>query len=649
VQSYLSKGIDKNNDASYSIDVKNMNILTGLTEADILEGLQQLPGVVSINNTATGLSVRGGNTDQNLIIWDNINIYHPGHLFGLVSVFNPNVVQDIKFINKGTNPKYGGRISSVIDINTTNKIAKKNAFEIGLNAISADAVLTLPIIKNKLSLQTSFRRSFEDVYETKTFYNYEHQAFQHTNIVEEKFHFKDYNLKFNYLLDAKNKIALSVLHIDNDLENDANSETNNENYIDIIDTENDGYSLNWKHHFEDNKSLTTALNYSHFRLDYNSKVLEGNLLITDYFKENSIIDYGFSSDYNIHKKNNRQLLIGYQFSYKSVYFNIRDYRSGIFYNLDKDDSSISTHSIYTNYKFTKNTWTVNSGLRLNYYTNLEQASLEPRLVINKKISPSLNFQMTAEIKSQIVKQIDETVLSDLSKDTKLWRLVDGVKHPKLKTRQLSAGIVYTKNNWLIDFDTYYKKTKGIAALSLGFLNPLDNTVHIGNQKSYGLDIYVQRRIKGFNIWTSYSYMDVKNNYEGLNNNKAFTANTEIKHMLTSAISYSKKRIQTGISCTFRTGKPLTDLDYDSNGSAYFDGINTENLNNYFRIDASATYKFKLGSHTKGKIGISLKNITNRKNHINTIFAGNNTVNDPIIVSNRYSYGITPNFLLRFYW
>jgi len=298
---------------------------------------------------------------------------------------------------------------------------------------------------------------------------------------------------YKYLLNDKNKIALSVLHIDNDLENDADSETSYENYVDIIDTENDGYSLNWKHYFEGNKTLTTTANYSHFRLDYNSKVLEGNLLITDYFKENSIIDYGFSSDYSISKKNNSKLLIGYQFSYKSVYFNIKDYRSGIFYNLDKDDSNINTHSIYSNYKFTKNTWTINSGLRLNYYTNLKQLSVEPRLVLNKKIATSLNLQMTAEIKSQIIKQIDETVLSDLSdlsKDTKLWRLIDGVNHPMLKTRQLSTGLIYTQNNWLIDFDTYYKKTKGIAALSLGFLNPLDNTVHIGNQESYGLDIYM---------------------------------------------------------------------------------------------------------------------------------------------------------------
>jgi len=114
VKSFLTKGITKNKDASYTLNPKKQGLLAGLTETDILESIQQLPGVVSADETATGIIVRGGNSDQNRILWDNINIYHSGHLFGMVSVFNPFIAQKITFYNKGTNAKFGERVSSVI-------------------------------------------------------------------------------------------------------------------------------------------------------------------------------------------------------------------------------------------------------------------------------------------------------------------------------------------------------------------------------------------------------------------------------------------------------------------------------------------------------------------------------------------------------
>jgi len=180
VKSYLTQGISKKKNAAFKINPKRLGLLPGLIEADVIESIQQLPGVVSIDETATGLSVRGGTSDQNRIIWDGINIYHKGHLFGMVSAFNPNIAENVTFYNKGTNAKFGERVSSVIDISTTDKIAKNTSLEMGFNGIDFDMVLETPIIKDKLSLQTSFRKSYYNLIETITFDRYEKKVYQIT-------------------------------------------------------------------------------------------------------------------------------------------------------------------------------------------------------------------------------------------------------------------------------------------------------------------------------------------------------------------------------------------------------------------------------------------------------------------------------------
>ena len=648
VASYINKGIQKENDGSFSINTKKLESLTGFTEADVLEGLQQLPGVVSANDNATELNVRGGNTDQNLVLYDGITIYHSGHLFGMVSVFNPNTIKKIQFINNGTSARYGGRASSIITMETATKIAKKNTIEAGLNFISGDVFLDLPIIKNKLGLQASFRRSYEDVVETITFKNSEHQAFQHTNIKDELFHFKDYNVKLNYLLDDTNTLNFSLIHVDNDLENDRISQTNNESYFDFIDMENDGYSINWKKQLNARSYLETNFHYSHYRMDYDSKVYDSSHIKDEYLKNNIIYDKGITSIYTL-KANEHIWRFGYENSYKKVSHFIKEFSNGISYDLNYKNVAMATHSIFTANILKHNKWTLNYGLRVNYYDALNKVKFEPRFVLNKKINSNLNIQFSGEVKNQVIKQLDETILSSLASTTKVWLLSDGENHPIIQAKQLATGFSYHKNNWTFDATIYYKNTTGISSFTLGFLNPLDNTIHTGIQNNIGVDLFFQRRFKKFNTWISYSYMDLKDKYFGLNNDVFFTGNTEIKHNLAMAFSYKSNNFKTGFIWKVRSGKPSTDLDYDIAGNAYFDAINDARLPVYQRLDFSATYKFKISTNTKAKLGLAVKNVLNRSNIINTAFIGNNTVHDPIRSFTQISAGITPNVLLRFYF
>ena len=217
ITGYLTKGIQKNKDATFTIKPKKLEILPGLIEADILESIQLLPGIVSLNETATGFTVRGGSLDQNRIIWDGINMYHKGHLFGMLSAFNPNSTSDVIFHNKGTHSRFGERVSSVIDISSMNSITDKFVVGIGVNGINVDAYLEAPIIEDKLSLQVALRRSYTELFQSPSFNKIAKKVFQNTKIdnienTNNKFNFLDYNIKLNFKLNENNSF-MQVLFI----------------------------------------------------------------------------------------------------------------------------------------------------------------------------------------------------------------------------------------------------------------------------------------------------------------------------------------------------------------------------------------------------------------------------------------------------
>ncbi len=651
VTGYLGKSILKSDDASFEIRSKNWHLLPGLTEPDILEGIQSLPGVVSLDETATQFSVRGGTADQNRIIWDGINIYHGGHLFGLVSVFNPNIPHRITFIDKGTPVVYGERVSSIIDIQTSDKITDKSHVELGFNGISSDAIIKFPVIKNKLDLQASFRRSYEDVLETKTFKLYEDKAFQNTKVQHEFFMFKDYNFKINYKLNRHNVLHLSMIHIDNDLEHTYRQDNTTLN--DLLDTENQGFSIDLQSVFKQSK-WHNAFSFSGYRLDYMSKTDPDTGNTSVFTKSNRIKDVNFLSDYQLKTSRNQSWNFGYQLAYKAVNFAFKERHNNALFNLDNDDRTLYTNALFAAFhRKNYHNWDFYAGLRANFYLPVKRVKLEPRLIINRKLNPYLKLQLTGEIKHQVISQINETVLSDLGLERKVWRLVDFDKFPIISAKQVSMGGIFQRQNWLVDLDFYYKHTGGISTLSLGFLNPVDNSFHIGDRNAFGLDLFVRKKINNkLKAWLSYSYMDVKEQYDGLNDGAAFPAHTGISHVLSLSTSYHYKKIELAVAWKIHTGKVFTELEtenYAGQSISYFESINSDRLPVYHRLDISGVYKFKVSKQIKGKIGVSIKNVYNRKSLINIEYSGNNQPNDPVQIRKYYAIGLIPNFVFRLKW
>ena len=657
VTRYLTKGIVKNKNATFTINPKRLEILPGLIEPDVLESIQLLPGVISPNETATGFTVRGGALDQNRIIWDGINMYHKGHLFGMLSAFNPNSTSSVVFYNKGTHARFGERISSVIDINSTQKIAKNFKAGVGINGINGDFYIETPIIKDKLSIQAALRRSYTELYQSPTFDKIADKVFQNTKITNSQstnndFHFIDYNVKLNYRLNKNNSFYFSTIYIDNNLDYLIEDQDENKAYKDLLKIKNDGYSLNWTKIWNSRMSQKTEAFLSRYSLNYNYITSENGEQASDFEKRNEIYDSGLSTELIINTNNNSQFTAGYQYVLKDVSYIFKE-TSDLTFILDSDKTVIKTHAGYIQYHYKNPKWfDVNLGLRANYYQELDAVRLEPRILIYKEILKGLKLQLSGEIKNQVISEIDETVISDLSLENKLWRLADGESFPIINSQQVSAGFIFEAKGWSLDLDGYYKKVDGKTALSLGFLNPEDPSFHIGKQDIVGLDFYTKKDFNAFKTWVSYSFSDVKSNFEGINEGQDFISGTNINHAVTTSVSYYKKRFQVALAWHWRTGKPFTkSVATENDGVLFFEGINTERLPNYHRLDFSTTYDFNFSKHNdlKGKVGISLRNVYNQKNHLSREYRGNNNLNDPIEVVDKFSLGFTPNFVFRAYW
>ena len=656
VRSYLTKGIRKINNGSYTLSPTELGVLPGLVEPDVLESIQLLPGVLSPNETATGFFVRGGASDQNRLIWDGINIYHKGHLFGMISPFNPNVTSKIKFINKGSHARYGERLSSVIDMSSNSNISQNVKAQLGFNGVNGDALIEVPIIKDKLNIQGSLRRSYTDVLKTFTFNQLADKVFESTKIKNSKnenneFSFVDYNLKLNFKPNENNSLYASMISIENQLDYILNDAENNKRFNDKLVLSNMGYGIGWKVKWNKNTTQNTTAFFSDYKLNYNFITREGDTQISDFEKRNTIFDSGVSSEVIFDISKASKLTIGYQYALKDVAYAFLN-TTNLSFILDTAHNIVQTHSLYGQYDY-KNPklFDLSFGLRSTYFNELDALRLEPRLVIYKPLTKNLKFQGSAEIKNQIISEIDETILSDLSLENRLWRLVDGNAFPIINSRQVSAGFIYIKKGLSIDIDTYYKKLNNITALSLGFLNPDNSSFNIGQRNIIGLDIFAQKQFNGFNSWLSYSLNQSQSRFENLNNNKDFTSKSNVIHSVSAALNYKLDGFQFALGWKWQTGKPYTIANDSSDGLEFNDGINTGELPIYHRLDLSSTFNFKMSKYNKlrGKIGLSIRNIYNRKNLISKEYRGNNSINDPIELIEKLSIGITPNLMFRMYW
>ena len=653
VINYLTKGISLKNDGIIGLNPKQFGILPGLIEPDVLQTIQALPGINSVDERVSNLNVRGGTHDQNLILWDGIKMYQSGHFFGLISAFNPYLTENVIVSKNGTSAMYGDGVSSIIDMRNSNKLNSNFNGGVGINLISTDAYAKIPLSK-KTELQLSTRRSITDLLTTPTYDKYFKRIFQDTDITNqgnntitqnERFYFYDASLKFLYDISEKDKIRINGLSIYNNLDYDERSIINdvNEGLNSKLVQRNLAAALEYERSWNPKLTTTVQAYLSHYDLDAtNFDIINGQRLI----QENEVQDRGFKLHLNYELEKNLNYLGGYQFSEVGI-SNLEDVNNPIFRRLIKE--VIRTHSLFNEVKFSSNNknTTARLGLRTNYIEKFSEFYVEPRLSFSQKFLDHFRLELLGELKSQTTSQIIDLQNDFLGIEKRRWILANDETIPVIESKQFSTGIHYNKNRLLISLEGYLKEVEGITARSQGFQNQYQFLNTIGSYTVKGFDFLVNKQFENVSTWLSYSFS--KNNYSfpELNFGDEFPNNSDIRHAATFGGTYSLNNFKLALGLNWRSGKPFTKPDPDgpvSNAFINYSRPNGSNLEDYLRIDLSGTYNFKLGSKTDAIVGFSLWNVLDKKNTINTYYVLDDTATISKI-ENR-SLGITPNASFR---
>ncbi|GAA4959138.1 FecR domain-containing protein [Algibacter aquimarinus] len=668
VSNFLTSGITKLNDGSINIKPEAFGILPGLIEPDVLQTIQALPGVLSTDETVSNINVRGGTHDQNLLLWDGIKMYQSGHFFGLISAFNPYTTKRVNIYKNGTRAKYGDGISSIIDMQLPDDIDNEFNAGIGFNLINADGFAKIPL-SNKAELQLSARRSITDLINTTTFEQYSKRIFQDSDFEKsqnsessisqnESFYFYDVTLKFLYDISKKDKIRVHFFNVFNDLNYDERL-TNNDRSEALnsqLTQRNSAIGLTYTRDWDQYFSTTAQVYVTNYDLDAtNFDILNNQRLI----QENEVYDGSAKLDMTYTPNHQFKINGGYQFTEVGI-SNLEDVNNPNFRSFIRE--VLRTHAIYAETGFLSNdakTKLVFGG-RLNHIPKFNMLFAEPRLSFSQRFLNNFRFEVLGEFKSQTTSQIIDLQNDFLGIENRRWVLSNNKNEveiinnksiypvPVIKSKQVSAGLHFNKNGFLISAEGYIKKADGISSRSQGFQNQYQFTNAIGSYKIKGIDVILNKQFSDIvSTWISYSYSKNDYTFDELNNGNPFPNNADIRHAVSFAGTYTYKNIKLALGLNWHSGIPNTEPDENESNQdniITYANPNSSNLEDYLRTDCSATYAFDITEGVKASVGASIWNVLNKKNIINTYYVLDEN-NEVTPISNE-SLGITPNVSFR---
>lgn len=662
VYQFLTTGLIRDKDASITLNTADFGILPGLIEPDILQTVQALPGIKSIDETVSDINVRGGTNDQNLILWNGIKMYQSGHFFGLISAFNPYLTDKITVIKNGTPSAYGDGVSSVIQMETSNELSDYLTGGAGFNFISGDVYGQIPITE-KIGLQFSARRSTTDFLNTPTYNKFFDRAFQDSEVTnennisvdediirDENFFFYDFTGKFLYDVNDQHQLRLNFISINNNLDYVETNLIDLETTNSVLEQTNLSFGGQLKSQWTDRLSSNLNIYYSRYNLD--AQNLFGNQ-IQLLLQNNQVLENAIKLNTNYSLLENLKWNNGYQYIETGI-TNTTNLTQPPFDSEIKGVIRIHAPHTEIDYSSPENIFIGKAGVRFNYIENLGTFSkflVEPRLNLNFRLANHLRGEVLGEFKSQTTNQIIDLEQNFLGIEKRRWILSDDNTLPITRSKQGSLGINYDKNSIYLGIEGFYKKVDGISTSTQGFQNQNQFNGEIGSYDVKGIEFLINKKGNNYSTWLSYTYNKNDYNFNAIDPN-SFPNNLDIRHTVTFAGTYSYENLKLSLGINYRSGKPFTepqegDLALDTSvfpTRINYESPNSSRLPDYLRVDASAIYKFNINQRIKATTGISLLNMTNRKNSLNKYYRV--TEDNQIETVESISLGLTPNISFR---
>jgi len=649
---YLIRGIDQLSDGSYHINFDRFSILPGLIETDVLQSVQAFPGIQSINETVSDINIRGGTNDQNLLLWDGIKMYQSGHFFGLISMFNPMITQNVSVRKNGTPASFSDGVSGTISMETEDAINDQFTGSLGLNFIDVSGFIDTPL-GTKSSIQIAARKAINDLVESPTYTEYFSRISQDTELdnnsanevnSDKTFDFYDTTIRWLWQPTSKDQLRLNFILASNELVFNENASFSGTSLTRESSLDQSTIAGGFQYERQWNDQLATDIQV--YNTDYKLRAINANIQNDQRFlQENKVSETGVRISSRNHLNDLFQWTNGYQFTETKV-TNLDDVDNPIFVRLNGEVLRI--HSGFTSFGFTsknRNT-TGNIGVRFNYLDKLERQLWEPRLSFNQRFLKWFNVEVLSEFKHQYTSQVINFQNDFLGIEKRRWQLSNEVDIPVISSKQASVGLSFNKAGWLFDAVGFYKEVDGITAQSQGFQNQYEFVKAIGQYKAIGIDFLVRKYIKGASTWLSYSFLNADYEFNTLPET-SFPSNYDITHSVTIGLSYELSRLRVAAGWNWRTGKPTTRPDAITpiaNNTINYGLSNTDRLQDYMRVDVSALYELTVSTGSKALLGFSIWNVLDRENAISNYYRSNGLGGTTEFIQN--SLGITPNAVVR---
>ena len=608
--------------------IERLPVLLG--EPDVLKVIQLLPGVQAGTEGTSGIYVRGGGADQNLFLLDGVPVYNASHLFGFFSVFNSNAVKTVNLYKGGFPARFGGRLSSVVDIRMKegNDQEFKGEFSVGL--ISSRFSFEGPINKGKTAFIVSGRRTYVDLL-AQPFIKLANKN-NDDDSYNAGYYFYDLNAKINHKFSDRDRLFLSMYRGKDkayDKEKSTSGDTDYyDKYNDNLGWGNITSALRWNHVFGSKLFSNATLTYSKYNFDVESdyEYKERDDYNKDYFRYTSgINDFTAKVDFDFYPTANHSLKLGASNTWHTFKPGVNHEKTIV----DEDEYQMNQDTTYGNQNIAANefdayvedSWNITSrlnaniGLHFSWFNveNTNYTSFQPRLALRYLVSDKLSVKASYAKMSQYIHLLSSATIS---LPTDLWLPTTQNVKPQ-NSHQWALGAAYKHDKgYELSVEAFYKKMDNLieykpGATFSGVGEGWESKIETGKGWSYGAEFMLEKKTGKTTGWLGYTLSWSNRKFDNLNFGETFPAKYDRRHDINLVLNHEfSKKFDIGLAWVYGTGNATTlgtqeysamlpgSSSYPTEGGiTYYGGRNSYRMPSYHRLD------FSMNFHKQKKRGV----------------------------------------------
>lgn len=621
-------------------DITAIPVLGG--EADVIKSLQLLPGTIRGIEGSSDIFVRGGAADQNLVLLDGAPIYNSSHLFGFLSVFNPDILQKVESIHGGFPAEFGGRLSSILDISTNTEIASRTHVSGDIGLITSRLYIEQPLIKDKLSIWAAGRRSYID------------QVFK---LVGENlpYYFYDFNGKISFRPGKYDLIEIGYYGGRDKFELSQEETTDEYGFSSLYSSGNTSQTLNWHHRHKTGWKSKLSLFRTSFQYNMGNTFGKNEL-----FAFSDIEDFG--AKLMLEKDSvwrGGSTRAGIDWTKHLVSPNMVS-SSGIFAEI-LESSATAAQTVHEAAAYIQQEWPLSdrllarTGFRGSFalLSNKNYFVPEPRVSLRYSLREDQSLKVSYSRMAQYMHRISSSAISS---PTDIWHPVTE-RMPPQNAQQLSAAWqkFFKPQELFLSVEAYYKRMENLPGYEEGtnlFFNPdFESKVIQGKGRAYGLEFLLRKEAGRLRGWLSYTLSWSARQYDELNKGKWFPARYDRRHNGAIVTQYKiHERWEASMVWEFISGSRFTPIigQYVMVAPSFtgvdlipvYSGLNQVKLADTHRLDLGIKYKNKPGRKFGWHLFAGVNNVYNRASPVG-IFVEQNESNGALSYTQPGLFGLLP--------